>query len=272
MECPEVRSLVDAFVSEQLLVETTQGIVAHLARCRACRAEVEGVRRLRLSTRSAFERSTQLEPRAEFMAALGARLQAEASRQQGAGRSRPLWLSIAASVLLLVGIGFGVREWAASSVTALLHAAVGDHRFCALTFKLAEHPISLEEAAGRYGAFNQRLGNAEPTSATLSGGPLRIVERHSCVFDGQRFAHLVLRYKNETVSLLVAENGQPGTALSNRAPAIDMTLPATDGFHVASFRGSRHIVFVVSSLSDSDVREVAQAMAGPVSQALTGTS
>lgn len=272
MECREVRSLVDAFVSEQLLVETTQAIVAHLARCPACRAEVEGLRRLRLATRFAFEASTHLEPRSEFVVALGARLQAETSRQQPKEPSRPLWLSIAASVLLLVGVGFGVREWAASSVTALLHAAVGDHRFCALTFKLAEQPISLEEAAGRYGAFNERLATVEPTRTTLSGGPLRIVARHSCVFDGQRFAHLVLRYKNETVSLLVAENGQPGTALSNRTPAIDIALPVTDGFHVASFRGSRHIVFVVSSLSDTDVHEVAQAMAGPVSQALTGAS
>ena len=44
----------------------------------------------------------------------------------------------------------------------------------------------------------------------------------------------------------------------------------TNGFHVASFRGSRHVVFVVSSLGDGDVREVAQALVGPVSRVLAG--
>ena len=40
--------------------------------------------------------------------------------------------------------------------------------------------------------------------------------------------------------------------------------------HVASFRGGAHTVFVVSSLSDDDVRAVAQAMAEPVLRALAG--
>ncbi len=39
---------------------------------------------------------------------------------------------------------------------------------------------------------------------------------------------------------------------------------------VASFRGSAHTVFVVSSLSDDDVQAVAQVMAGPVLRALAG--
>jgi hypothetical protein len=269
MECREARQLAEAFVSEQLLVETTQGVVAHMDRCPACRAEVDGLRRLRAATRSAFERAPDLEARPEFAAALRSRLRQNARRAQPVGARRRLWMSLAASILLIVGAGWGWREWSISGLSALLHAAVGDHRFCALTFKLTERPIPLEEAARRYGGFNGLLATVEPSAATLSGGPLQIVERHSCVFGGRRFAHIVLRYKNEAVSLLVADDPRPGGWLwANAAPA---ALPVTDGFHVASFRGAQQAVFVVSSLSNDDVQEIARAMAGPVSRALAGT-
>lgn len=47
-------------------------------------------------------------------------------------------------------------------------------------------------------------------------------------------------------------------------------LPPSNGLHPDSFRTARHVVFVVSELSDTDTREVAQAMAGPVARALEG--
>ena len=260
MECREVRQLAEAFVSEQLLVETTQAIVSHLEHCRACRAEVAGLRRLRAATSSAFSTAPDLAPRPEFAASLATHLQAEASRHQPARWSG--WLTMAASLLLVAGLGFGVREWSLSNLSALLHAAVGDHRFCALEFKLAEQPITLAEAARRFDAVNLLLESVEPSTTSLSGGPLRINERHSCVFDGRRFAHIVLSYRGQAVSLLVAKDGGIWTLPS--------ALSATDGFHATAFRGSKHVVFVVSALGDDDVREVAAAMAGPVAHALAG--
>ena len=260
MECREVRQLAEAFVSEQLLVETTQAIVSHLEQCRACRAEVAGLRRLRAATRSAFATATDLAPHPEFVAALATRLQAEAGRDKRARWSG--WLTMAASLLLVAGLGFGVREWSLSNLSALLHAAVGDHRFCALEFKLTEQPITLEEAARRFDAVNRLLESVEPSTTSLSGGPLRINERHSCVFDGHRFAHIVLSYRGQAVSLVVAKDAGIWTLPS--------ALSVTDGFHTTAFRGSKHVVFIVSALSDDDVREVAAAMAGPVARALAG--
>ena len=74
------------------------------------------------------------------------------------------------------------------------------------------------------------------------------------------------------MSLLVAADartgGGPGTELA--ASDTPSALPVTEGFHIASFRGGRHPVFVVSSLPDNDVQEVARAMVEPVRQALAG--
>ncbi len=251
-------------MSEQLLVETTHAVVAHLERCPNCRAEFEGLRRLRAATRSAFAQAPDLRIRPEFVVELRSKLAAEAARQRARRMPRRRWLALAAS--LVAGAAWGWREWSASSESALVDTAVGDHRFCALTFKLTEQPIPLEEAARRYGRIYRAFETVEPSTATLSGGPLQILERHSCVFEGRRFIHIVLGYKDEKVSLLVTEDVR--AADGTQTDATLSSLRANGGFQVASFGREQHAVFVVSSLNDTDVLEVVQAMIGPVSRAL----
>jgi anti-sigma factor RsiW len=269
MECRDVRPLVEAFVTEQLLVETTQAIEAHLDQCAACHAEVNGLRRLRAATQSAFLNAPALRARPEFLAALGARLQAETAPRPA--RMYRTWLALAASLLVAVAAGTGWRQWSVSNLTSLLNDAVGDHRFCAVTFRLLEAPIPLEEAAHRFDVVDRALETVEPSTASLSGGPVRIVERHSCVFNGRRFAHLVLRYKGQTVSLLVTEAADRGAGVWGLGPVDEGTtsaFPVTDGFHVTAFRRSRHVVFFVSSLGQDDVQEVARAMVAHITRAL----
>ncbi len=260
MECREVRQLAEAFVSEQLLVETTHGIVAHLAGCPGCRAEVAGLRRLRAAGQSAFANAADLAPRPEFMSSLTKRLQSEATRLQPSRWAT--WLGVAASLLLVLGLGFGVREWSLQNLSALLHTAIGDHRFCALDFRLAEKPITLEEAARRFDPVNRRLESIQPSTTNLSGGELRILERHSCVFEGRRFAHIVLGYQDQVVSLLVTTD--------EGLWSVPASFPVTDGFHATALHGSKHVALLVSALDDNALQEVAAAMAAPVAQALEG--
>jgi hypothetical protein len=275
MDCRDVRPLIDAFLSEQLLVETTEAIVAHLDRCPACRAEVENVRRLRHATRGAFMASAALTPDARFLAELATSLRGEVVPVRSASRPRYRWLAVAAAVLLIAGGGFGSRRWAIAGFSALLHAASGDHQFCALTYKLAEKPITLEEAATRFDPINRALETVEMPSAPLSGGPARVVERHSCVYEDQRFAHLVVRYKGNAVSVLVARDTSPIRAWWGVGPdahgGVEAEAP-TAGFHVAAFRSAQYVVFVVSTLGQHDVDEVAQAMTASAAAAIADTN
>lgn len=269
MECRDVRPLTDAFLSEQLQVETMEGVVAHLARCSACRAEVNGVRRLRAATRSAFGNAPGLDARPEFLSSLRTRLQADAARRAPAGLTRRAWLASAASVAAAIATGIAWRQWAARSFAALVQAAVDDHRFCPR--KLSEAPITLAEAARLYDAALGTLQTVEPSVTELDGSTLHVIERHSCAFNGERFAHLALLYKDRVVSLLVAEAAESGAGVWHLGPADDGTVspfPATDGLHVAAFRGSRHVAFVVSALEQNEVEAVGRAMAGPVTRAL----
>ena len=272
MECREVRQLADAFVSDQVLVETAHAIVAHLERCPSCRAEIEGLRRLRAGVRSAVLNAPELTLSPAFASALAGRLQDEAARRPAPVVSRRVWLALAASVVLVVGAGLGWQRWSAAAWTALLEAASGDHQNCALTFKLAEAPIPLAEAARRFGGIFGPLDTVQPSMSALAGGAVTVLDRHSCVFDGHRFAHIVLRYKDETVSVLVPDDTRPGGPPWG-GPQVDGAIASAGSsgvFHTVLFVGGRHVAFVVSSLGESDVREVAQAMVTPVTRALAG--
>lgn len=272
MECREVRELADAFVSEQVLVETARVIVAHLGRCSACHAEVEALRRLRASVRAAYLGSTDLSPSREFVAAMDARLRSEALRDR-ATSSRRTWLAVAATLALVLGGGLGLRGLGVAGFTAIVQAAVGDHRFCSVAIKLSER-LSLDQAARVYDdPVDRSLQVVEPSRTELSGGPIRILERHSCVYEGRRFAHLVLGYKHERISLVVT----PDERLLRRLPGASapgdgsvVSLRPVDGVQVAAFRGPHHVVFLISSLSDDDLREVAGSMEASVSRALNG--
>ncbi len=272
-ECHAVRERADAFLSEQLLIETTQDIVRHLEGCPACRAEFEGRRRMRDALTSAFARAGDLQPRAEFVDALRARLAAEAATPARSSAPWRRWGAIAASVLLVVSLGLVLLPWLSTAgLAALARLAVGDHENCALAFRLAEEPITLEQAAQEYDAAFRELQTVEPAPTPLPGGPLDVVDRHSCEWQGVRFAHLVLRYRDTLVSVVVASDA--GATASwipwqrfDHGPA---ALSPVGDQHVASFRGGAHTVFVVSSLSDDDVQAVAQVMAGPVLRALAG--
>ena len=273
MECRDIRPLVEAYVTGQLLVETTGAVVAHLDRCPSCRAEVDALRRLRAATRSAFANAPELAPRAEFLSTLRSSLEAQATRQAPApARPAYRWLAVAAALLVAAGGAIGLRQWSARNLSELMDAAVGDHRYCAVTYKLSERPIALDDAANEFGAFNRTLDTVQPSSDTVDGEPLKILERHSCVFAGQRFAHLVLRFKGQLVSVVVSSHDVRGARWWGLLPRADAAGPVADvnGFHVAAFEGSGHAVFVVSSLAEEDVQRVANAIAGPVAQALAG--
>jgi hypothetical protein len=174
------------------------------------------------------------------------------------------WATAAAAVIALLGGGLFARDAVRRSRLATLAAtAAGDHQNCAIKFNLAERPISLEEAARRYDHAFASLSTL-PLPSGLPGGIATILDRHSCVFDGRRFGHVVFRYEDHVVSLLVTNGAGP-------AGSTPVLVPNDSTLHVASFDVGSHAVFVVSDLPDAETLLVAQALVTPVSRALSRT-
>jgi anti-sigma factor RsiW len=286
MSCREFRELLDSYVTEELLVETNHEMIRHLETCSACRAELDDRRRLRAQLKSAFTGSADLQMRPAFAATLATRLCGTARPPASAWRRLSSWWALAAAVALVaaIGAGAGLRRAVVIRLTSgesnsitqavwqLARAAAGDHRDCALHFRLAEKPIPLEEAARRYDPAYHALREAvRATHADRGNVPIDIVEGHSCVFEGRRFAHIVLRYRGELVSVLVtARDGRsPATQRRGSSPAI-ASLHGVEGFEAATFSAPRHVVFVVSALDAQDTVAVARTIADSMYQHLAG--
>lgn len=270
MDCKEVRSLADSYLSEQLLVETTHGVVQHIERCPACRAELEARRRLRDTLRSAFEHAPDLQPADAFLDALAARVRAEAVSIRPRPKWRA-WLAVAAGVMVMVGLGAATTAWLAQAGLAeLAHLAAGDHQNCALKFMLPERPITLTEAAQRFDAAFGPLERVTFPATTAGNHAIEFVERHACVYNGQPFAHIVVRYRGVPVSLLIADVAGSGAGWWQGTTAAARVLAPAGGFTLASFRSARRSVFVVSTLPPEAVMELAAAVTPPITEALTG--
>ena len=159
------------------------------------------------------------------------------------------------------------------AVWQLARAAAGDHRDCALHFRLAEKPIPLEEAARRFDPAYHALREAvRATHADRGDVPIDIVEDHACVFEGRRFAHIVLRYRGQLLSVLVTGHDDRPVAAAARgasAPAI-ASLHGVEGFEAATFNAPRYVVFVVSALDARDTVAVTRTVADSMYQHLAG--
>ncbi len=220
MTCREARELADPFLSDQLLVETTNEIVRHLETCPACRAEFEARRRLRTRLRSAVDAAPALAATPEFVAALTARLRpAEATEDITRRAWLKTWMAAAAAAVVAVGGGLLARdEIRRRRLASLAAGAAGDHQNCAIKFNLAEQPIPLDEAARRYDPAYATLA-----TMTLPSGVVALA-RHSCVFEGRRFGHVVFKHSDHVVSLLVtAGDGRrkccAGSRVDRRCPS-----------------------------------------------------
>jgi len=273
MECRDLREMADSFLAEELLTETNHEILRHLETCRACRADLAARRAVREGIRRAVKNASNLDPSPEFIAQLRTNLHNEA-RHLPVRRGIKLrgWWALAATVLLAVAIGFAYRGRDLITTTATLaRAAVGDHRNCALQFKLAEQPISLEDAAQRYGAAYRVLETVPPNDVVTALGPAHVLERHACVYGGRRFAHIVLEYRGERVSLLVtaAKRGLqlalPGETLPHVSSA-----GRIDDISVVSFRASGQMVFFAGDVAQADLMTLAEAVAEPLYRELAG--
>lgn len=270
MQCREVRDLADSFLSEQLLVETNHEVLRHLEDCPACRAELASRGALRRAIRSAFTGAESLRMREEFRDDTVSHLRSIAvpnTRRRLLGA----WRYIAAAVFLLAAAGIGLFLFSGRASAAARDAA-GDHRDCAILFRLGEKPLSLEDAAIHDDASFRLLQNTPSDEVTTPAGVVRVVRRHSCEFNGRRFAHIILQFHGQLVSLLVtSDNGQTvQSGDRNGSPPQLAWLSPIDGYTVVSFKAPGHVAFLVSSMGKSELSQVAPYLSDQVYRRLAG--
>ena len=309
MQCRDFKEIADSYLSNELMVETNHGVIAHLEQCADCRQELKARRELRSKLREAFIKAPENQLQSEFAAHLntqlhdyslgkrGAPLVSQRRWQSSMTRKQTTWLALAACLLLAMGLGLVIvrkrllepkapGETALSKPkpndspelnpripvgivkTELARSAVGDHRDCAIKFRLAEKPIDLEVAGQKYDPVYINLTKAVLSQQGAVPLGAQFVEAHSCVFEGRRFAHIVLTYHSQVVSFLVTDieptkEVQPESVRKSADPQV-ITCSEFDGYRVSCFETARHAVFIVSDLPEGDNLALARALAPSV--------
>lgn len=277
---------MDSYISDELLVETNHEVLRHLENCLDCRHEMADRRLLKLRFRETLKNSDDARIDPAFVMHVTAGLRETALRPGiwDLFNGRAAALSFACIVFLGLGgiVWFnwtnlsskpeetqnlpasngnfsGLENAVRASWAEITAQAVGDHKNCAVEFHLTEKPISLDEAAISYSGFNKDLDKT--VNATLqavfkgeSPDDIKLLEAHSCIFEGRRFAHIVLRHKARIISVLVTDTDLPSGSDDIKTEYFSKTLNAA-GFHI-----DHHAVFVVSELTDSENRTIARSL------------
>lgn len=289
MRCRDFRELVDSYLSDELLIETNLDLIRHLEMCGECQPELAARRELRSRLRDAFEQAGELQVREEFAVNLKQKLQDISLRPPQSSLIRnTAFVAIAASLVIVSGFGFWAwqlrsvtenrpsvatgKPTAPSSVAAvsalLTERAIGDHRDCAVDHRLKERPIDLDEAGRRYDRAYINLARAVMSDGRLPGGTT-LVAGHSCIFNGQRFGHIILKYHDQIVSVLVTATDGVLRSDQRTFDASEEEMISSTGsgeYRLAHFETERHLVFVVSALSELENGEIARAIAPSVSK------
>ena len=172
---------------------------------------------------------------------------------------------MAAGVVLTVGLACALLlNRSTARADALAQDAVGDHRNCALKFRLVRMPIPLEEAAQQFDSAYRLLLTVPPDTLSTPGGEVRVVERHSCAYGARRFGHVIMEYRGRVVSLLMTANyGTTGGYDSVDAIPHVIGRPM-NGLLVVSVTDSNHAILLVSDLDSAELAKLSRAVSVPL--------
>lgn len=280
MDCREFKAIVDSYISDELLVETNHEVLRHLENCANCRAEMAVRRDLRLHLRNAVRSSADATIDPVFLSRTTATLKEKALHPglierylRGSVGIRSVAAMASVAIIAVVAILFfnpttgiftnanvDIANAVRASWAELTAHAAGDHENCAVNYRLKEAPITLDEAATKFGAYNKDLDKvvmtaiANEENSTVSQ-ETTFLEAHSCVYEGRRYAHVVVMHRGKMVSLLVTDTDLPAGANDIQTAAIDTLVNA------AGFLAGHHAVFVVSQLTEGENESLARVVA-----------
>ncbi|HXG65759.1 MAG TPA: zf-HC2 domain-containing protein [Blastocatellia bacterium] len=272
--CRKVREYLDAYLDNELLVETSQEVAKHLEECPACSGALEARARVKSALKSAISRDAAPPV---LQDKIRARLRRETP---GTGSQWTRMLSAAAAIIAIVG-AWGVYQWwigrqaPAPSAPAqalagpgaeVFQVGLGNHVHCALDRGFADRQFTPEE-------MTTKLGPEFAGLVALVKGKLpaayRVTVGHRCRFEGREFVHLILKSDGSVASLaLTRKNGE---AFSRSTLATVMEVAGTPIYQtrageldVVGFETRDHLAFVVSNLPRADNLTIAASLAPSV--------
>jgi anti-sigma factor (TIGR02949 family) len=272
-QCERIRRHLDAYLSNELLVETTSEILRHMETCEACTRELETRTRVRDFVRRA---ATNLMPPEELRLSIQRRLRETQPGLWGGSRQLNWAVALAGIVVIVLG-GIVTREWVRvlrgrRIVAGALALGVSDHVQCAIKGhnypEVANPPDVLRKKLGpQYAAL------LEVVHQNLPG--FEILEAHICSIPGssRKYVHFITRGRGTILSVILTKNDGaqlPGGGAFRSAAVGHLNLYQAhqQGMNVAGFESQGYLGFVVSDLDTNTTLQIANQLAPPLNAAL----
>ncbi len=272
--CDRVRRQLDAYLSNELLVETTNEVLKHLESCEACSQELES----RVRVREALQRAAARHSPPEYLReAIHQRLRSAQPRLLGRFHATTWAVALASLALVLVA----GQQWlrlrkSRQLVASVLTLGVTDHLHCAI--QAHNYP----EVANPPAQLRQKLGpqHAEllpVVEARLSG--FQVLEAHICSVPGspRKYVHFIARGQGTILSVILTK--REGVSLpagrflaAGASDGIHLYEAKLEGASVAGFETNNYFGFVVSDLGQDEMTKLAAALAPGLRSALDGST
>ena len=127
---------------------------------------------------------------------------------------------------------------------------------------MAETPITLEKAAPKFEKYSKDLGlEIIKPLKEIFGNKVELLEAHSCIINGRRFAHVVLKYQNRTISVLVTKREDFSDKVNNSNA---ISCQSAENLQIACFETGENNIFVISDLSETENLQIARTITDSV--------
>ncbi|HYK90116.1 MAG TPA: zf-HC2 domain-containing protein [Acidobacteriota bacterium] len=273
-QCERIRGQLDAYLSNELLVETTGEVAKHLASCAACSRELESLMRVRDALRDAVGKKL---PPEHLSAAVRARIKSARPAFFPFLQAAPAWAIALASIAFVILAGVAGQQWlkvrsGRQMIAAVLTLGVSDHLHCAIRAhnypEVAHLPDELSKKLGpRY------AGLLPVVEAKLPG--FQILEAHICSVPGspRKYVHFIARGRGTILSVILTrragESLPAGRFLvASTSGGVDLYDATLEGMGVVGFETTDYLGFVVSDLGRDEMVQLTSPLVPPLCDAL----
>jgi hypothetical protein len=291
--CEKTRKYLDAYVSNELMVETNYEVLRHIEGCPACGAEVENRTRLRSRLKAAVKAQS-----------VPPELQVRIREQIRSGRPGswvdlgwlragwPRWAgATATAAALVVAAGLWVNpptermpalsdrpaqntyiSRVSANLAATLKVGLGDHLHCSIFRKYPKDPPPVEKMEGELGPAYAGL---LPVVRSAVPQGYKVIMAHQCSYAGRKFVHLTLEKDGGLLSLVVSRK-QSGESLDGLSAAAEPSgvriyQSGAGPYQVAGFEAGNFFAYVVSGLMNKEHLQIASSVAPGVREFLMKT-
>jgi anti-sigma factor RsiW len=263
-DCKSRREILDLYLDNELLVETSHSLLQHLSCCPDCAGELERrieLRRL-LKATSTFDDQDESNSETILRKKIESALQKEQRRRMTA---RVRWVLLAASLLLVLGLGYWrytnvpkpnnsapikmvVSNQVSNSgelVVAMDRDAVANHEACALKYPpnwTFDRQRIVRELTPGFASLIEVVGRTHNS--------YELIEGHICSYQQRQYAHLIFRGNGHTVSVFI-EHYEPFGKPDSSPPA-EVAHTRYSAYEVSRVDTTSDRIYLVSDLPSTE--------------------